>query len=129
MTMPVVTQSRQRTLEQERAAQAWKDVRSMIGQDKAKEYSQLSKGAPVDIQTFGLGQTLAFWKAKKENHHTNLFNHVSSWVLCQMKVTGATNLLEWLMAKGTTTEDYRLATAETIAFLNWVKRFAEAEIG
>ena len=127
MTTDTVPQSRQRTLEQERAARAWKNVREVVGHEKAKEYCQLAKGAPADIQTFGLGQTLAFWNAKGEPHHRNLFNHVSIWALEQMKVTDSEGLLHWLI-NSADTDDYRRATAETIAFLNWVKRFAEAEI-
>jgi CRISPR-associated protein Cmr5 len=121
-------QSQQRTQEQKRAARAWENVREVVGHEKAKEYSQLSKGAPADIQTFGLGQTLAFWNAKGETHHLNLLNHVSAWVLEQMKVTGSTSLLDWLINRAST-DDYRRATTEAIAFLNWVKRFAESEIG
>ena len=128
MNMPVTPQSLQRTLEQDRAARAWNDVREVVGPEKAKEYSQLAKGAPADIQTFGLGQTLAFWYAKSEPHHRNLLKHVSDWVLMQMKVTDTQDLIDWLVNRAST-DDYRRATTEAIAFLNWVKRFAEAEIG
>jgi CRISPR-associated protein Cmr5 len=37
------------------------------------------------------------------------------------------DLLEWIVNPNTGSDRYRQATAEAIAFLVWVKRFAEAE--
>ena len=37
------------------------------------------------------------------------------------------DLLERLVKPGTSSADYRRATAEALAYLNWLKRFAEAE--
>jgi CRISPR/Cas system CMR-associated protein Cmr5 small subunit len=34
-------------------------------------------------------------------------------------------MLEWLLKQSTT--EYRRATAETLAYLSWLKRFAEAK--
>lgn len=119
------TQSNQRALEQQRAAQAWEYVAQVKGRNFAEKYGKLARSAAADIQVNGLGQTLAFWKAKKEEHHRKLFEHVSAWVTGQLKVNG--DLLTWI-SKTATTDEYRRATAETIAFLAWVKRFAEAEL-
>ena len=120
------TQSNQRTLEQQRATRAWDDVSVQVkGRSFAEKYGKLARSAAADIQVNGLGQTLAFWKAKKEEHHIKLFEHVSSWVTGQMKVNG--DLLTWITTTART-DEYRRATAETIAFLGWVKRFAEAEL-
>lgn len=122
--MPEI-QSNQRTLEQQRAAQSWEYVAQVKGRNFAEKYGKLARSAAADIQVNGLGQTLAFWKAKKEEHHLKLFEHISAWVTGQMKVNG--DLLIWI-TKTATTDEYRRATAETIAFLAWVKRFAEAEL-
>jgi CRISPR-associated protein Cmr5 len=122
--MPEI-QSNQRTLEQQRAAQAWEYVSELKNRSVAEKYGKLARSAAADIQVNGLGQTLAFWKAKKEEHHLKLFEHVSAWVTGQLKVNG--DLLIWI-TKTATTDEYRRATAETIAFLAWVKRFAEAEL-
>lgn len=121
------TQSNQRTLEQQRAAKAWEFVADAgkMKKEAATKYGKLARSAAADIQVNGLGQTLAFWKAKKEDHHSKLFEHVSAWVTGQLKVNG--DLLIWI-TKTATTDEYRRATAETIAFLAWVKRFAEAEL-
>lgn len=121
------TVSRQRSLEQKRADEAWTKVTQVKQQKYAKDYGQLARRAPADIQANGLGQTLAFWRAKGEDHHQALFSDVSTWVKGQLKFNEA-NLLEWII-KEATTDQYRRATAETIAFLIWVKRFAEAELG
>lgn len=120
--------SHRRTLEQERAAAAWGDVAGVRRQDWAKKYGALARGAPADIQVNGLGQTLAFWRAKREPHHLALFRHVSAWVTGQMELGANANLLEWVVITATT-DEYRRATTETLAFLAWLKRFAEAELG
>ncbi|MCX7683498.1 MAG: type III-B CRISPR module-associated protein Cmr5 [Anaerolineae bacterium] len=123
--------SRQQSLEQKRAAAAWERVVYVRdhGQGYAKKYGQLAKSAPADIQANGLGQTLAFWRAKtKEEHSQALFKDVSDWVKQQLGLPAQKTLLEWIM-QDARTDEYRRATAEAIAFLNWLKRFAEAELG
>ncbi|MCC7354485.1 MAG: type III-B CRISPR module-associated protein Cmr5 [Anaerolineae bacterium] len=122
--------SRQRSLEQKRAAEAWSRVRQIQehGKKYAKEYAQLAKSAPADIQTNGLGQTLAFWRAKGKDEHKALFHDVSGWVGNQVSHGQKSDLLEWIVNEAST-DDYRRATAEAIAFLAWLKRFAEAELG
>lgn len=123
--------SRQQSLEQKRAAAAWERVVYVRdhGQSYAKKYGQLAKSAPADIQANGLGQTLAFWRAKpKEEHSQALFKDVSDWVKKQMGLSTQKTLLEWII-QDARTDEYRRATAEAIAFLNWLKRFAEAELG
>jgi CRISPR-associated protein Cmr5 len=86
----------------------------------------LARSAPADIQANGLGQTLAFWKAKGEEHHRCLFDHVSQWVKGQIGFSDD-DLLQWVVTAADT-DGYRRATAEAIAFLIWLKRFAEAEL-
>ncbi len=119
----------QQSIEQERASVAWDCVQRMLMNPNKKEYGQLAKRAPADIQISGLGQTLAFWKAKGENYHRQLFKDVSDRVIHYLKidVNDKEDLLVWIM-KRASTDQYRLATAEAIAFLGWVKRFAEAEL-
>jgi CRISPR-associated protein Cmr5 len=122
--------SRQRSLEQGRAKAAWDAVRSVKEKGYAKEYRSLAISAPADIQANGLGQTLAFWRAKGkdgENEHARLFQHVSDWVRGQLRSTTNEDLLQWIV-NDAGTDAYRRATAEAVAFLGWVKRFAEAEL-
>jgi CRISPR-associated protein Cmr5 len=120
--------SQQQSLEQKRAAQAWDCVKEVKSRNYKKDYLSLARSAPADIQANGLGQTLAFWRAKKKDeHNTALYQHVATWVKMQVRFTQSSDLLEWIM-KQASTDDYRRATTEAIAFLSWVKRFAEAEL-
>lgn len=114
----------QRTKEQERAKFAWDKVKAVS--EKQKEFKSLAQSAPADIQANGLAQTLAFWKAKGESHHLALYQAVSEWVMKEMGQPGR-DILEWITDSGTGSDGYRRATAEALAFLVWVKRFAEAE--
>lgn len=117
----------QRTMEQERAEGAWKRVKGVLKEKWKENYLPLAQSAPADIQTNGLAQTLAFWKAKKEPHHLALYNHVSEWIMEQLNQTGH-DLLAWITDSNTTSDHYRQATVEAMAFLVWIKRFAEAEL-
>jgi CRISPR-associated protein Cmr5 len=131
--------STRQSTELKRARQAveWVSKLKKIGGNAAKEYSSLARSAPADIQSNGLGQTLAFWRSKgwekgkpKNNGHTLLYQHLSQWVCGRMGWDGKAKdhgLLSWLVEKDTS--DYRRATVEAQAFLVWLKRFAEAELG
>jgi CRISPR-associated protein Cmr5 len=129
------TKSLQRTLEQERAQRAWACVQEVTSkpQEFKKKYGSLARKVPMLVLTNGLGQTLAFLKAKGKNdpadEHTVLFRHLSSWVLSQVaSSTPASNgdLLQWVLQNDSAA--YRRATIESLAFLTWLKRFAEAEL-
>lgn len=130
--------NRRRALEQERAQDAWKQVNSVKGKGFAKEYGSLARSASAEIMANGLGQTLAFWRAKGmdsgrpvdggENAHWQILNHVSVWVESQLAFENDKGLIGWIV-QDAKTDQYRQATTETIAYLNWLKRFAEAELG
>lgn len=148
---PAQTQSRRLSLDQERAKIAWEKVadvkangKNAKGQSYADKYGSLARSAPADILSFGLGQTLAFWRARgyenghmKDggNEHAHLLKDVDQWVSSQLSKQPAIaqnmqnlELLKWITDKASTSQ-YRLATTEAIAFLTWLKRFAEAELG
>lgn len=124
--------SRQSSLEQERMQAAWQCINAVRNKAFASRYAQLARSAPADIQLNGLAQTVAFWRAKgkgeSDNEHTVLYNNLQNWVKRQMRIQNSQSLLEWIMADTTTTPQYRRATREAIAFLQWLKRFAEAEL-
>ncbi|MCX8063409.1 MAG: type III-B CRISPR module-associated protein Cmr5, partial [Anaerolineales bacterium] len=126
--------SHQRSLEQNRAQFAWDKITAVKNRNKdfAQKYGQLARSAAAEVQANGLAQTLAFWKAKgkgnPQDEHQVIYQDVSAWVSKQMKISGAKGLLEWIVDQGTTTNQYRQATAEAMAFLLWLKRFAEAEL-
>lgn len=149
--------SQQQTLEQKRAAQAWEDVTEALKQARTSaqaassvqkealdalkrlqtergaedfkgKYGTLARKAPSLITSMGLGQTLAFLRAKGKNvgwdEHTILSRHISQWVVGQIGKSG--DLLD--IVRQENSEVYRQATSEAIALLVWLKRFAEAEL-
>jgi CRISPR-associated protein Cmr5 len=118
-----------RTLEQERAKHAWDCVQEVKDKPFAGDYRTIAVKVPSLIVTNGLGQTLAFLKAKGKgepgNEHEVLYRHLADWV--GRKVNADGDLLNWLVNTATS-QQYRLATMEALALLQWLKRFAEAEL-
>lgn len=124
--------SQQQTLQQKRAAHAYKKVKEVQPDDKAKEakeYGSLVRSLPAMIQRDGLGQTLAFLKAKDKGEHKtpywNAYAHLSDWTREQFKIQDKDkDLLEWLLEQPS--DRYRQVTTEVQAYLIWLKRFVEA---
>ncbi|MBO0782963.1 MAG: type III-B CRISPR module-associated protein Cmr5 [Ktedonobacteraceae bacterium] len=136
-------ETRRQNLEQERGGQAWKYVKAIQQKEKTlqKEYRSLARGLNAMIQINGLGQTLGFFKAKGKNDenkaHFLLLAHLTEWMqgsghfsALNMAVmnNGKDGLLKWIVDSGTSSADYRRATAECLAFGSWLSRFAEAEL-
>jgi len=120
------TQTVQQTTEQRRAAQAWKDIQGVDKTSYKKDYGSLVRGFAAMIQQDGLGSALAFLQAKGKEHHLMLDKHLSAWVLKEMGESSPNGkLLQWLLTQDSTT--YRRAATETLAYLGWLKRFAEAQ--
>jgi CRISPR-associated protein Cmr5 len=120
----------QQTLQQQRAAHAWGCIEK-VNVGIQKKYGSLVRGLPALIQSDGLGQTLAFLKAKDKNkgntEHIEAYSNISNWISIEFdfKYKQGETLLEWLLTQETPM--YRRATAEALAYLNWLKRFAEAK--
>jgi len=116
-----------RTVEQERANHAWQCVNEVKDKPFAGDYRTIAVKTPSLILTNGLGQTLAFLKAKGKgdpsDEHEVLYQHMSNWLKQQLKLNG--DLLEWIV-NSANSQQYRLATMEALALLQWLKRFAEA---
>lgn len=91
----------------------------------------------------GFGQTLAFWlvkgtdkdgRIKKNDKHIELFDIVKDWLSYQnadvknifAKEKDKTKLMNELMSM--TQKDYLVAQNEALALLEWVKRFANADL-
>ncbi|BCX02771.1 MAG: hypothetical protein KatS3mg053_0709 [Candidatus Roseilinea sp.] len=111
------------SLEQQRAAAAWRAVQD-VPVSNGKEFKSVATGLPADIQSSGLGQTMAFLRAKGKEEHKAVFNAVTGWIKQRLNITDG-DFMEWLMTKAST-EQYRYATSEAIALAIWIKRFAEA---
>jgi CRISPR-associated protein Cmr5 len=125
--------SLQQTTEQKRAARAWADISAAKGEDYEGRYGAEAKKLPALVLTNGLGQALAFLRAKNKPQHKALYKHISTWVTAQTyAIEGDDQLLERLIGAvpgcESSSDVYRRATTETLAFINWLKRFAEAEL-
>lgn len=126
-----MSQSKRRTIEQDRAKYAAECVNEAKG---VKGYGSYARRAGALIQTQGLGQALAFWRSKgwekgrpkNGDAYALLYQHMSSWLNQRLEINN--DILKWIQ-QDASTEDYRRATAEAQAFLIWLKRFAEAELG
>ncbi len=132
-----ILKSKRQTTEQRRAAKAWQEIEQAKNalRDRQGEYKSLVRSIVTDILNHGLGQVLAFLRAKgyergkekKDDPHALLYRNLNDWV-CREIGWSNTDLLRGLTQERATTAHYRRATVETIAYLEWLKRFAEAEL-
>jgi CRISPR-associated protein Cmr5 len=134
-------QPSRRTLEQRRAKHAWDAIRGVLtryphpevnGRTKeVKDFAGQAKKLPVRIMAAGLGQALAFLNAK--GYTPLLLKALEDWILNKSetfdpdKPPAEKPLLQKIVTEWTS-DDLRRATNETLAYLLWLNRFAEAEI-
>ncbi|EAY27843.1 type III-B CRISPR module-associated protein Cmr5 [Microscilla marina] len=127
------------TLEQGRAAFAFacaqvakKDLGS-----KAKEYKAYAKKMPMLIKTNGLGAALAFAFSKGNKNGKPdtskswglLYAHIEEWIRKDEKQVlplGNEPLVKAIIHQDSA--QYRAATIEVLAFLAWLRRFADGLI-
>lgn len=127
---PTSSPSSPATLDQQRAKHAWEAIESIATQDgAASDYGREAKKMPVRILTSGLGAALAFVsaKSKKKKGMDKLLANLSDWVLKKrgLQAQDPSDLMQAIL-KGDS-EFLRLATAEVMAYLIWLNRFAEAK--
>lgn len=132
-----------RTMAQRRAKYALEKVlHSMRRISDKDKFSSFTAGAPAMILQNGFGQTLAFWLAKgtkngridDNDKHIILLDIVKDWLSyqhedvknCFVKEKDRTKLLHELMSM--TQKDYLTVQNEALALLEWVKRFANADL-
>lgn len=120
--------SQQQTKEQQRAKAAWQAASEIKSKGKVNRegYSTQAKSFPMLVLTNGLGQALAFLRAKGKAEHRDYYRHMSTWVTGEIFNTSDEQLLERLLDNNSNI--YRRATTEALAFAAWLKRFAEAEL-
>jgi CRISPR-associated protein Cmr5 len=119
------------TLDQRRARHAWDAVQRAKqkqghhhDQDPEK-FEDQAKKLPTRIMAAGLGQALAFLKAK--NYAPGLLAELTEWIGERIPPdrAGSKDLLERIIEGDS--DFLRRATDEALAYLVWLKRFAEAE--
>ncbi len=124
-----------KTLDQRRASHAWNLVGNEAGklsEAKRKEFGTQAKKLPMRILAAGLGQALAFLEAKdsaddkdKVTPQKVLLNGLANWI-DQRRDSGGKPRLVARVIEGDA-DFLRFATAECLAYLQWVVRFADAE--
>lgn len=123
-------QPERRTLEQERAAFAWEQIRLLeaLG-DKAKEAGMYIRKVPAMTFSNGLGQTLAFLFGKAEGVDSHpafkVYQILADWLIRRRIYIGEPENLIKTIAEGDRYQ-YQLAQEEIWALLNWLKKFADA---
>ncbi len=123
-----------RTMAQKRAEYALKEVldkTQAMAEKPKKEFKVLSAGAPSMILQNGFGQTLAFWLAKGKPQHLTLFDILMQWLRktdndhfgdCRVPKDYILKLSKMEQSQ------YLAFQRETLALLEWVKRFANADL-
>ena len=125
------------TLDQRRARHAWDAVARISGSTGArqKSYRREVKRLSIRILTAGLGHALAFLdaKSKSENANEALLRDIADWVIdkrhppdSSSELPRADSLMQKIIhGNGTFLQ---IATDEVLAYLQWLTRFAEAEL-
>lgn len=112
-------------LDQRRARHAWKAVQKAKPGPAAPKFRDESKRLPVRIMTSGLGASIAFLNAKKSDG--GVVDALADWLLREMKSPATREDLVGAIVEGSS-DDLRHHTGEALAYLQWLTRFAEAEI-
>ncbi len=122
-------------IESGRAKFAWectKEALKELDEKKQKEYKSYAKKIPMYIKTNGLGASFAFMFSKKDTY-SYIGDQITKWLKkCPTKVISLEEnanfeiLVEKIVSLNSSS--YRALTIEVLAFLNWLRRFAEGLI-
>lgn len=114
--------SPQQTMEQKRAASAWRQVGSVTEyQDK---YGSWARKLPELIRANGLAAAMAFLISKGGGYVT-LYEHLSEWLIRSYLCWTEGDLLEVVHSESV--HMYRRLTAEAIEYAIWLRRYAQAK--
>ena len=116
-----------RGIEQGRAAFAY-DCVNEISQNSngelKKKYKSGAKKLPVLIKTNGLGQTLAFIN-RRDVGNEKLYEMIGKWLDHKQLIELGHNIGLVDVVINKPSDEYRRITTETLALLNWVRRFVD----
>lgn len=92
--------------------------------DLQKKYKSGAKKLPVLIKTNGLGQALAFIKGRDVGNE-KLYDMIGRWLTFKQLIAldDNTELVQVVISEPS--NEYRRLTIETLALLNWVRRFVD----
>lgn len=115
------------TLQQQRAAHALDKVQALVALKDGDKLKARASELPFMIHTNGLGQAAAFFKSKKDKKdgYEELYRILSSWLTSE----GRPFADHQDLMQAITSADmhlYRVAQAEAMHYMDWVKKFAKA---
>lgn len=111
------------TLEQRRAADAWKRAQEGIAYDAA--YVNDAKGLPALIMASGLMQVMAFLH-EKQGRHELLAQHLRNWLAGQCGTPEAFEPFMEHLFRMDDARRFQAITAEAFAWLKWLRQMAAA---
>jgi len=111
---------------QQFANQVFPHVQTMAATDRAAKYKTLCKKAGSLVRNSGLMQTLAFFKARDEEHHRDLVTHLEQELRSLEILPAGKNLFDYTRASSVPV--YMYLTREILLLLNWHKRLADTLI-
>lgn len=125
------------TMQQRRARSALVAIERTLDaeaeQDFRKAFKSYVSEMPAMIHMSGLGQAAAFFRSKgngadvKSRARRRVFCLLSDWLVeAGQPFSGQPDLLVGITSQNSQT--YRLAQAEAMAYMDWVKKFASALI-
>ena len=116
------------TLDQQRAQFAWSCASRNA---KVDGYREIAKGAPALIMGNGLMPALAFYQSRTGSNQKPaglMLADLLGWLAVRKLVPN--NFSGAMVAFfGAPSQDYMLATGETLAMLKWLRQFADAVKG
>lgn len=115
------------TIAQKRSAFALNELKKVPKTDQEK-FKKLSAGLPAMILQNGLGQSLAFLLAKGKNEHIAAFDMISAWLKKQKVITDCSHNHAMAELSAISQENYLHGQEEALKVLEWIKRYANAEI-
>ena len=116
-----------RTLGQQRAQFCLEQLENLACD--RKDFKPFSAGLPAMILQNGFGQTLAFLQAKGKDKHKQGFLIIKSWLIERKIVGNALQDVDILrQISSMDQKKYLQAQKETLAMLEWLKRYANAEL-
>jgi CRISPR-associated protein Cmr5 len=112
------------TLDQLRARDAWNVIQDVVKEPESvrKDFGTQTKKLPPRIMAAGLGQALAFLEAKDKT--PALLNALADWMNLRRPSVGERRLVVRVINGDA--DFLRYATAESLAYLQWLVRFADA---
>lgn len=106
----------------ERSAFAFEKVSDINDMKSLEKYRSLVRSLPATILSNGYGLAMASLYSKNENKA--LYDHIEIWLKKQQMLPNREKNLMSNIAESDK-DTYRLLESETLALLEWLKRFAE----